>query len=724
VNPLVRVALPVPLARCFDYRLPDGSKVPSPGCRVLAPFGSRRLVGMVIDVVAATATPSSRLKTLVRVLDEAPVATPEWWTTLHWAARYYQHPLGAVLEAALPVALRSPRPLPDPVLPAYALSTEGRAALEQPGRRRGTRIDALLSLLADGALTHDTLDARLPGWRTPARTLATRGWIEPCRAPAMASTAVAPPPLNPAQRAAFHAIDASRDEFGAFLIDGVTGSGKTEVYLALIAECLARGRQALVLVPEILLTPQMLHRFRERLGIEIAALHSGLGDTERARAWLAAARGEARVVLGTRSAVFVPLAAPGLIVVDEEHDTSYKQHEGFRYHARDLAVVRAKSLDIPVVLGSATPSLETLANVGAGRYRSLRLRERAGAAQPPAIEVIDLRRRRLQHGFAQPTLSALDACLARGETALVFKNRRGYAPALLCHDCGWSAQCPACERPLTWHRGAARLRCHHCGREERLPQACPECDSFALNPQGEGTERLELALQLRYPAVPIVRVDRDTTRSRGRRDALIDGLAAEGARILVGTQMLAKGHDLPNLTLVIVVGVDEGLFSVDFRAAERLGQLVVQVAGRAGRAQHPGTVVLQTHHPDHPLLRTLLTEGYGALAATLLEERRRAHLPPYGHLALVRAESKHAAPLEEFLARAADAVHGAGITAHGPMPAPLPKRGGFHRAQLLIEGDERGALQAFLPDWVDTLRAITQRRRVRWSLDVDPVELY
>ncbi|MGH8172676.1 MAG: primosomal protein N', partial [Rhodanobacteraceae bacterium] len=505
---------------------------------------------------------------------------------------------------------------------------------------------------------------------------------------------------------------------------GVTGSGKTEVYLAAITACRARGQQALVLLPEIALTPQALRRFRERLGIEIAALHSGLGETERARAWLAIANGEADVVLGTRSAIFVPLPRPGIVIVDEEHDTSYKQQEGFRYHARDLAVLRAKALDVPVVLGSATPSLETLANVAAGRYQSLRLSHRAGIAQPPALRVVDLRKQSLEHGLAPRTLDAIAACVARGEQALIFKNRRGYAPVLMCHDCGWSAQCPQCDRAMTLHRGGARLRCHHCGFTQAMPRACPTCGGLALHPLGQGTERLEEALTARFPEVPVVRVDRDTTRGRRARDALFDHLPTSGARILVGTQMLAKGHDLPHLTLVVVVGVDEGLHSIDFRASERLGQLVVQVAGRAGRAERPGTVILQTHDPQHPLLAVLLNGGYRALSATLLEERRAASLPPFAHFALLRAEAKLSDRLDGFLAAAAEAARDSAVTLHGPMPAPMPRRAGVLRGQLLIEATERFALQTFLDGWIDALRAMPAGKALRWSIDVDPVDLY
>jgi primosomal protein N' (replication factor Y) len=723
MKPILRVALPVPLDQLFDYRAPPDTTA-APGCRVLVPFGRRDEVGLVVELADTSDLPPEKLKAASRVLDDTPLLSAELMTTLHWAAHYYHHPLGEVLHTAVPVALRSPRALPAPVSTALALTSSGEEALADPKRRRGTRIHALLSALAGGPLSTAHLDEELPGWRAAARSASSRGWIERRNETIVQRRKpVAGPPLHAEQQAAVDAITGAQG-FAPFLLDGVTGSGKTEVYLTAIAACLARGKQALVLLPEIALTPQALRRFRERLGIEIAALHSGLGETERARAWLAIASGEANVVLGTRSAIFVPLPRPGIVIVDEEHDSSYKQQEGFRYHARDLAVLRAKALDVPVVLGSATPSLETLANVAAERYQSLRLSHRAGIAQPPALRVVDLRKQSLQHGLAPSTLDAIAACVARGEQALIFKNRRGYAPVLMCHDCAWSAQCPQCDRAMTLHRGGARLRCHHCGFTQAMPRACPSCGGLALHPLGQGTERLEEALTERFPDIPVVRVDRDTTRGRRARDALFDHLPTSGARILVGTQMLAKGHDLPHLTLVVVVGVDEGLHSIDFRASERLGQLVVQVAGRAGRAERPGTVILQTHDPQHPLLAVLLNGGYRALSTTLLDERRAASLPPFAHFALLRAEAKESDRLDAFLAAAADAARDAPVTLHGPMPAPMPRRAGVLRGQLLVESAERSLLQTFLDGWIDALRALPGSKAQRWSIDVDPVDLY
>jgi primosomal protein N' (replication factor Y) len=531
--------------------------------------------------------------------------------------------------------------------------------------------------------------------------------------------------LNPAQRSAADAVLAARDRFQPLLLEGVTGSGKTEVYLEAIADCLARGKQALVLVPEIGLTPQTLRRFRAQLGVPVHALHSGLADGERARVWTAMARGEARVLVGTRSAIFTPLPDAGLIVIDEEHDASYKQQDGVRYHARDLALVRGKALGVPVLLGSATPSLESLQHAIGGRYTHLQLRQRAGDARPPSVRVIDVRKRALDGGLSQEMLDAIAATLARGEQVLVFKNRRGYAPVLICYDCGWNARCKRCDAAMTVHARGGRLICHHCGARQSAPPACPDCASLALLPQGAGTERIEDTLAKHFPDAPLLRVDRETTR---HRDALEKHLATLGehAGILVGTQMLAKGHDLPNLTLVCVVGVDEGLHSVDFRAPEKLAQLLIQVAGRGGRASKPGSVLLQTHHPEHPLLTTLLGGGYPAFAALELAQREAAGFPPYGYLALLRAEAPTDAAVQEFLieARQAFATDATSATIHGPLPAPMPRRAGKARAQLHVSAAQRPALQAALHAWTPQLHALKSARKVRWSLDVDPVDLY
>ncbi|MCF7221586.1 primosomal protein N' [Marilutibacter chinensis] len=732
MRPVWRIALPVPLPKLFDYLPPADDTGEDPvGCRVRVPFGRS---GDRIGVVAATglADPAAgELKAVVARLDEAPLLHGELLDSLRWLARYTHAPLGEVLATALPGPLRHGEPLPDTRDWCWRLTEAGATAL---AGMRGGRPRELAGRLAAGPLGEEAL-AQIEGGRAAARSLEKRGLAErvalpPSREPIAAATG---PMLNDEQRAAVDTVLAARDGFAALLLDGVTGSGKTEVYLHAIADCLARGRQALVLVPEIGLTPQTLARFRARLGVPVHALHSGLADGERARVWAAAARGEARVVVGTRSAVFLPLPEPGLIVVDEEHDGSFKQLDGIRYHARDFALVRGKALAVPVVLGSATPSLESLRNAGAGRYAHLRLNRRAGDAKPPQVRVIDVRKRPLEAGLSPELLDAIGRALADRGQVLVFKNRRGYAPVLLCHDCGWSAQCPRCSTelhgtPMTVHAGGRRLQCHHCGARQRVPDACPDCGSLALQPQGAGTERIEDALKARFPDTRILRIDRGSTQ---RRDAMERLLAEFGDEpgILVGTQMLAKGHDLAGLTLVAVVGIDEGLFSADFRAPEKLAQLLIQVAGRAGRALKPGEVLLQTHHPGHPLLATLLAGGYHAFADAELPLREAAGFPPFAHMAMLRAEARQVEMAEAFLRAARDALRAApaadaAIEVNGPLPAPMPRRAGYQRAQLLLGSPDRRALHAALDAALPAIHASPESRRVRWSLDIDPVDLY
>ncbi len=722
---VLRVALPLPLPRLFDYAGADGRPAlpEQVGCRVRVPFGTRELVGLVAATGPAEAG-DVELRAVSSVLDDMPLLHGELADSLRWLARYTHAPLGEVLATALPAALRRGEPLPDTHAWAWQLTEAGHTVL--PGLRAG-KPKRFAEMLQAGARDEDALDAQADdGWRGAARTLDKRGLVDRVAIPAshLAPSPQPGPVLNAEQRAAVDAVTTT-DGFAAVLLDGVTGSGKTEVYLHAIADCRARGRQALVLVPEIGLTPQMLARFRARLGVPVHALHSGLNDNERARVWTAAWRGEARVIVGTRSAVFTPLPDAGLVVIDEEHDASYKQQDGMRYHARDFALVRGKALGVPVLLGSATPSLETLHNARAGRYMHLRLTQRAGEAQPPSVRVLDVRTRPLQAGLSPELLTAIRSALEAGGQVLVFKNRRGYAPVLLCHDCGWSAQCRRCDAAMTVHAGGRRLQCHHCGARQAAPPACPDCGGLALQPQGVGTERLEELLAEIFSDVPVLRVDRGSTR---RRDALESLLAELGDApgILVGTQMLAKGHDLPDLTLVAVVGIDEGLFSADFRAGEKLAQLLIQVAGRAGRAKRRGEVVLQTHHPEHPLLLTLIHGGYHAFAEAELMQREAAGFPPFAHLALLRAEAKHADPPAAFLQASRELLQQTQVPLDlsGPLPAPMPRRAGYQRAQLLLSASDRRALHGAIDRALPDIYADPSARKVRWSLDVDPMDLY
>ncbi len=720
--PTLQVALPVPLPRLFDYLAPDG-QAPTDvvGCRLKVPFGNRELVGLVAG--QGQVEDAHGLRQGLAWLDPQPLLQGELWQSLQWLARYTHAPLGEVVSTALPGPLRHGEPLPDTHHWGWQLTEDGQT--QRGTLRAGSRPRQLAEHLADAVVDEDVLAARMPDWRTAARSLAKRGLAE------RVALAVAPrhaqplpgPTLNPDQAEAVAAITAA-DGFQPFLLDGVTGSGKTEVYLQAIIHCLAQGRQALVLVPEIGLTPQTLARFRGRLGIPVHALHSGLNDNERARVWAAASRGEARVIVGTRSAVFTPLPQAGLLIVDEEHDGSYKQQDGIRYHARDFALVRAKALGIPVLLGSATPSLETLHNAYGGRYTHLRLKQRAGEARPPRVRILDVRKRPLRDGLSDEVLAGIGEHLQRGQQVLVFKNRRGYAPVLLCHDCGWTAPCQRCDAPMTVHGGGRRLQCHHCGARQPAPLACPACASLALQPQGIGTERLEEHLVSAFAEYPVVRIDRGTTT---RRDALEQQLAKLGDQpgILVGTQILAKGHDLPKLTLVVVVGIDEGLFSADFRASEKLAQQLIQVAGRAGRARDPGEVWLQTHHPGHPLLETLVSGGYHPFAQAELNQRQAAGFPPFAHLALMRAEAQQVEHANAFLLAARQLLGEQNLVeAYGPMPAPMPRRAGYQRTQLLLSALQRPPLHGVLAQLVPQLYALPEARKVRWSLDVDPTDLY
>jgi len=717
---ILKVAVDAPLDTLFDYLAPDPTRPPEAGARVRVPFGRRRPIGLVMGHTAESELPDERLKPVLETLDEAPLLDALLLKLLGWTARYYLEPPGAVVAAALPAPLRQGKPLPEP--PSRIVA---RGPAPQAMKRRAPKQAALLDLLA--AAPRRTDDPALPpGWRAGAARLAARGLveIEPEPAAAAWTAALAGPVLNAQQAAAAAAVIADLGRFSARLLFGVTGSGKTEVYLAAVAECLRRGLQVLVLVPEIGLTPQLVQRFAARLAAPVAVLHSGLSSGERLTAWADARSGRAAVVIGTRSAVFVPLARPGLVIVDEEHDPSLRQHEGLRYSGRDVAVMRASLSGIPIVLGSATPSLETLKHARDGRYSLARLPERPGAATHPRVAVVDLRRHPATEGLSAPLLGAMRTHLAAGGQAMLFLNRRGYAPALFCSSCGWVAECRHCDARYTLHRRIGRLRCHHCGDDTALPPACPDCGAD-LRPAGEGTERLEDALARHFPDVTIARIDRDSTRRRGAVEKILDDVRDGHTRILVGTQMMAKGHDFPGVTLVGIVNADQGLFGADFRAGERLAQTLVQVSGRAGRADRPGEVLVQTSFPEHPLLQRLLSGGYEAFADAALEERRGAGWPPYTYLAMLRAEAAKPGAAMRFLAACRSRLGTPrGLTVLGPAPAPMEKRGGRWRAQLLLQSDARPALHAALTELQGIAPGLSESRAVRWFFEVDPQDLF
>ena len=656
-----KVALDVPVPKLFDYAVPAGMQARI-GDRVTVPFGTRERAGVVVELGPASDLPAQRVKPLVALREDAPPLSPDWLELMRFLSGYYHRPFGETVIAALPPRLRSVKPLPRKVL-------ESGAAL------CGTRFIANHALTAQQAAVHQRLSAAL-------------------------------------------------GRFSAVLLHGVTGSGKTEVYLHLIAQVLQKGGQALVLVPEISLTPQLETQFRQAFpDARLALMHSALEDVARTSAWLQAARGEAGIVLGTRLALLAPIPRLALIVIDEEHDPSFKQQEGLRYSARDAAVYRAKLAACPVVLGSATPSLETWHNWRGARYERLELPERASpGAQLPLVRTVDLRTEKPENGISAALLAGVQARLERKEQSLVFINRRGYAPVLACEACGWAAGCERCTARMVLHAVDRRLRCHHCGAEAPIPEACPTCGNVDLRPMGRGTQRVEETLAARFPAARIVRIDRDSARRRAQLSRTLDAVRRGEADILVGTQLLAKGHDFPDLTLVGVLNADTALLSTDYRAAERLYAVLAQVAGRAGRRDRPGEVLVQTRYPEHPLFRALAAHDYAGFAESQLAERRAAGFPPFVFEAALRAEAKNLDTAMRFLRDAAGAVEcPAQVRCYDPVPHVLTRRAGYERAQLLVQSSSRPALQRFLSDLTDHIY-FTAPRDVRWHVDVDPIE--
>lgn len=729
--PVVQVALPVPLPRLFDYLPPQGVQ-PVIGGRVSVPFGNRRMIGIVVAFRDSSELPEAQLKRVVEVLDSESLYPPSLWRILNWAASYYHSPQGEVLSHAIPVLLRQGKAAQDNPLWRWEITEQGRETAPESLKRAPKQQQALAALrqqplyrhqVSEHDLTEATLQAlrakglcelhehqpQMHDWRT---TYAVKG--ERLR-------------LNTDQAMAVGAIRADDEHYAAWLLAGITGSGKTEVYLSVLENVLARGKQALVLVPEIGLTPQTIARFRERFDAPIDVLHSALNDSERLAVWLRARRGETAIVIGTRSALFTPLARPGVIIIDEEHDSSYKQQEGWRYQARDLAVFRAHEEDIPIVMGSATPALETLHNVRSGKYRQLDLTKRAGNARPALQQLIDLKGVQLIGGLAPGLIGKMRQHLQADNQVLLFLNRRGFSPALLCHDCGWIAECTRCDRYYTLHQHHRQLRCHHCDSQRPLPNQCPQCGSTHLLPVGVGTEQLEQQLGTLFPGVPVSRIDRDTTSRKGALEQHLADVHRGGARILVGTQMLAKGHHFPDVTLVSLLDVDGALFSADFRAAERFAQLYTQVAGRAGRAGKQGEVMLQTHHPEHPLLQTLLHQGYSAFAQQALLERQAVHLPPWSRHALFRAEDMDNQQAAEFLQQLRNLLEASPLNDKamwfmGPLPALQPKRSGRWRWQLLLQHPSRQRLQQLLSSSLPLVSTLPAARKVKWTLDIDPTE--
>lgn len=735
---IISIAIPSPLRRIFHYLPNAGANIEAftPGKRVSLPFGHQKnLVGIIICTKPDDGSSPHKLRPIHQVLDDdIPALDKEILTLCQWCASYYHYPLGEVCHLALPTLLRKPIDMPEPVTAfAWQLSKSGLACDEKSFGRAKKQYSAWQSIKQSQQLTPEMAKEQAIS-RPTINTLIEKGFIE--KAP-IKGTLAAPPnllknaslALNNEQKQALEQINTQ--QFNAYLLDGVTGSGKTEVYLQAIERVITEGRQALVLVPEIGLTPQTVQRFRARFNLPVATLHSGMSDKQRLTTWQDAKAGKTPIIIGTRSAIFTPLPNLGLIIVDEEHDLSYKQQDGVRYSARDAAIIRAQKKNIPIILGSATPSLETLHNALSQRFVHLRLRERATSVKLPIIRCIDSK----DNHLAPAILEAVQHTLDKQQQALIFINRRGYAPTLICQDCNWMSQCNNCDSRMTLHRpkyGAHSagnfLHCHHCDTKTATPQQCPHCHSSRLEPLGQGTQRSEEELIHTFKGTPVLRIDRDSMSHKGELEAALNTINSGKPCILVGTQMLAKGHHFPNVSLAVILGLDSSFFSSDFRGSERMGQLLTQVAGRAGREKHQGLVLLQTQFSDHPLLRQLLDEGYPSLAQQLLAERKISNMPPFEYLALVRCHA-HQAPLAmHFLLTARQIAQGIQASSPdlqyvGPFPATIEKRNNRYYYYLQIKSKKRSLLHHLLQQLCLELEQQRSPKGLHWLIDVDPQEL-
>ncbi|WP_448249157.1 primosomal protein N' [Thalassotalea agariperforans] len=731
----VEVAIPVPLRQLFTYAVPE-KMVNSPitlGERVIVPFGPRKVVGIVMatpkhDQLSKDVDLSKIKPIIARVADKYHFDS-QLLNLLKLAANYYHHPIGDVFKQALPVALRDieqPDITPEiEYITAQTIADEAKEKLTKKAAKQAS----LLSLIEQ----HQGLswpELRTLGFsKAQLKALESKSYIsarpretQPFKATETTINESNKLVLSPEQASIVAGINQSNDEYVCHLIDGITGSGKTEVYLQAIEKILLASKQVLILVPEIGLTPQTLSRFEQRFNVPIHLHHSGLNDSERLSTWLAAQQGSAAIIIGTRSAIFTPLKNLGLIIVDEEHDASFKQQDSFRYHGRDIAVMRASQLNIPILLGSATPCFETLQNAKSGKYRYHQLLKRPGTSKQATIELIDLAQQQVENGLSGQLIHQIKTTLARGEQVLVFINRRGFAPAIACKECHWVAECTRCNHPYTLHKKQQLLICHHCAHQMRVVKQCQQCGSVRMAGIGQGTEQLEEHLQSLFPDYQAIRIDRDSTRKKGELAKILQEVADNKHQLLVGTQMLAKGHHFPNVTLVAVLDADGALFSYDFRASENLAQLLIQVAGRAGRASKPGKVLLQTQYPDHPLLQDLIHNGYPHFAAQALIERQQALLPPFCHQVLIRAEANYPSYPEQFLRSLTEQYNDTCMVA-GPMPAPMEKKAGKFRFHLLIQSKNRRDLHRYIHQLLHHIPDNPLAKKVRWSLDIDPQEL-
>ena len=720
---VLRIALPVPMRRVFDY-LGDNAEV---GCRVEVEFGRRKLVGLVVELATESSIERDKLKPIVQVLDSEPVLESSLLQLGHWLADYHHHPIGDVLMTLLPASLRKAVPIPTLERELLCLTEAGEAQLSLPMRAKQQL--GVLSMLSNGALLPSEVKQSFS--QAVIKACLQKRWItsytetlEPRRDWHINLQIGASPRPTTEQALAISTIQAVNEQYSPFLLEGVTGSGKTEVYLQVIAPILERGQQVLVLVPEIGLTPQTIQRFERRFGITVGALHSGLTDNERLAVWQGADNGSIGLVIGTRSSVFTQFHNLGMIIVDEEHDESYKQQDSLRYHARDVAVLRAKAANIPLIMGSATPSFESLNNALTGKYRLLRLLQRTGSAQMASQQILDIRNQTLEAGVSQDMLAKMQQHLSAGGQVLVFVNRRGYAPAIVCHQCGHVEECHRCDAPYTVHKAVQRLHCHRCDATKAIPHHCPKCGSRDLIHQGVGTEQLENYFNSVFVNHSTVRIDSDSVRGKRKLNQMIEAINHNQHQILIGTQILSKGHHFPLVTLVVVLDVDAALFSADVRATEKLAQLLTQVAGRAGRENRQGEMWLQTHHPDHPLLQDLLNNGYDHFARYALAERKAADAPPYVHQTVFRAEANNMEHAERFLSTVRHALERQpSLTLIGPLPATVFKRADRYRMMLIVQSKVRKILHDSVESQLQYIEGLPDANRVRWAIDVAPTDM-
>ena len=729
---ILKIAIPVPLNRLFDYLAPSSYSSISIGARVLVPFGKSQKVGFVIESSNTTELNIDRLKPVIAVLDNSSLLSEKDIELLKWASRYYHYPLGEVFSAAFPVSLRKGKEATLAQEKNYQLSAKG-LCLTAEQLKKTPKQQQLFKLIqtSDQGLSVSELNQLTKNWRPAVKALLDKDIvvIELKNKFSSQSSSKTESALiaNKQQKLAISSLKSQLGRFSVSLLEGVTGSGKTEVYMQVIQEVLNSGQQVLVLLPEITLTPQLESRFKQRFSVPLSISHSKLTEMQRHSAWLEMQQGHSAILLGTRSTLFTPLKTPGLIILDEEHDSSFKQQEGFRFSARDLAIVRAKLLNIPIILGTATPSLESLYNVDKKRYQLIRLTERAGVAIKPKFFLLDIRNKILRDGLSEPLIEQINRTLVKKEQVLLFLNRRGFAPVQICHSCSWVARCHRCDTSLVIHFDDKALRCHHCGYQQHLVHQCPACKTGELKPLGLGTERVEKSLVELFPKHKVSRLDRDSTQRKGSLENYLEDINQGKVDIILGTQMLAKGHHFPNVTLVAILDVDSGLFSMDFHATEKLAQLIIQVAGRAGRAEKPGKVILQTRQPEHPLLSILLKEGYNNFAKTALAERYEAELPPFSAQALFRVYATNPSDPLTFLrtvCQLIQSINGSNTLVLGPVSAPMAKRAGNYHFQLLLQNNQRIKLHSLLEQLVPQLYNLKEGKKVRWSVDIDPVDLY